>query len=246
MGCPDRSRSIRAAATLVVILSVIPTMAFAGQVADEPHASVSSQQQSWSLTGFRDGGFGLLGGSLLTTFTGRVIPIACTTFDVACISPVPLSTTGRLRGSASFESGLFVDGDRSSRIGVVKEILYGQKGTLSGDGSLSVHLAYIEMPVLVRVGLCDGRRPQPIYLIGGPALDLKLSEHANYASTTLHAHNYHAADVIAIGGAGTEVGRYVIEARETLVVRSVFADLAAAHSAIHVRSFALLVGMRLR
>jgi hypothetical protein len=235
-------------ACIVVLaaLAAMPSRAIAGQVADDPHTPLAPQAQSLPTSSQAEMGLVLINGSLFSTFTGHVVGggVECG----SCSWPAGTLTPGSLRRRASFEIGVVIDSDRDSRFGIVPELLYGQKSTFDEFNQRLVHLQYVEAPVLLRVGLSGVRRRHRVYLMGGPAVDLKLAERSNtsFSAPSLSTRNYNTVDLVVIGGVGAEIGPYVLQARENVDLRRAFAGSTNASSRIHTQSFAMIVGLRLR
>jgi hypothetical protein len=164
-------------------------------------------------------GVGIKGGLLYSTFS----------FDG--ISDVIDSDTGWM-------AGVFFGGNRDGIAGIMGEVnLLAKRGT-EGDEDLTLY--YVQVPVLLRLN--GGSRSTggvSVYGIVGPAVDLKIGDDLGDVAMV---DEYEGFDVSIVGGAGIELGRFILEARGTWGLRNIAKDFEAAE--LKSRTFAILAGVR--
>jgi hypothetical protein len=160
-------------------------------------------------------GVGIKGGLLYSTFSFDVID----------------SDTGWM-------AGVFFGGNRDGIAGIMGEVnLLAKRGT-EGDEDLTLY--YVQVPVLLRLN--GGSRSTggvSVYGIVGPAVDLKIGDDLGDVAMV---DEYEGFDVSIVGGAGIELGRFILEARGTWGLRNIAKDFEAAE--LKSRTFAILAGVR--
>src|SRR5207237_7945643 len=122
-------------------------------------------------------------------------------------------------------------GNRDGVLGMQAEILYANKG--STPNGAATDLYHLEIPVMLRLNIGH------VYGIAGPAFDLLLKGAQNDLDVKS---NFNELNVSFVGGGGVEVARFLIEMRAMWGLRNLS---ISGLPELHVRSLAVLVGLRL-
>lgn len=157
------------------------------------------------------------------------------------------SSLKRLLGGVG---GVFVGGDVNGNVGIQVEGLYSMRGAkdTSDASETTLRMNYIDVPVLLRVGAGSGSG-MGFHIFTGPQVSYLLDAKATNKDLDLSIDIKDELESLDFGwtlGVGMEASRFQVDARYTMGLKNMSKGGSGSDSAIKNRTFAVMVGYRLK
>jgi len=150
-----------------------------------------------------------------------------------------------------FVGGVFVVWPGEARFGLQLEALYSQKGARldAPDAQVQLKLDYVDVPVLLRVSTARNRSGTAFHAFGGPSVGIRVHGKATAAIEGVSGSDDLSEDVERfdfglVAGAGVELGRFIIDVRNTWGLSNVNKNPSEDDTTIKNHVFAAMVGIR--